>query len=640
MPEVPEKYRKYIAAALGAALCLVFAGYDYGVTSNQMQVLPFIEKAANPALFSSDYYVNTLRFFPSFYPYIMALCMKLAALPVLHFVLYCAARFLFLLAGYELAVFLFSSARTGYAAMFMLAVSPLVNISGPLGFDPLMKTSFYQTSAAAPAAVFCLLAFLKYRYIAAAFLLGAVYYLMPLYGNFLAAMLAAAALYRLYRSGRAVLPAFGKAAVVFTLVVLPGVLLFLRAAGGDASAASPDFIIWLKNWFGGHYFLSLWKMRQWRWVVLLLLSLFCLFRMGFSRCREAKTVFAMLAVLPVLWLVAFAGGDIFSVRRIILLQFYRSDVFLVLFGLIFAADYIVRRMADASSGGAAVAAIVLLAFMGEGQELYYGTLLLALILSVRLPAGLISDKVRVGVKRVSAACMLLFFLREFASSPTPLTFCFIPPLLVLLLMPERGISLKAGVGAVAVLLFLPIGAEALQAVKRGGLAQITTLETSVENDWRAVQLWAGNSTAQDASFIVPVNMGGFRTYSRRSVFVEWNDGAAMHWRAGFEKSWAERLERLGYTQREMLAVPGIFAGINRGGFLIDKLFSGNAERLSDPFILQSGYLTTLRYKQQDENVFLSIKRDYGTDYVVEPVSRKLNFPLVYENGTFRVYRIG
>ena len=95
-------------------------------------------------------------------------------------------------------------------------------------------------------------------------------------------MLAAAALYRLYRSGRAVLPAFGKAAVVFTLVVLPGVLLFLRAAGGDASAASPDFIIWLKNWFGGHYFLSLWKMRQWRWVVLLLLSLFCLFRMTFS----------------------------------------------------------------------------------------------------------------------------------------------------------------------------------------------------------------------------------------------------------------------------------------------------------------------------------------------------------------------
>jgi len=41
-----------------------------------------------------------------------------------------------------------------------------------------------------------------------------------------------------------------------------------------------------------------------------------------------------------MWIAAYIFADIFPVRSIILLQFLRSDASFIIFGIIFAADYI------------------------------------------------------------------------------------------------------------------------------------------------------------------------------------------------------------------------------------------------------------------------------------------------------------
>jgi hypothetical protein len=72
------------AVVLTAISALVY-GYEYGINPNQIQILPFIERIKDASLFRGDYFVDTIRRFPSLYPYIIAFlskCMPMQALPL------------------------------------------------------------------------------------------------------------------------------------------------------------------------------------------------------------------------------------------------------------------------------------------------------------------------------------------------------------------------------------------------------------------------------------------------------------------------------------------------------------------------------------------------------------------------------
>lgn len=74
-----------------------------------------------------------------------------------------------------------------------------------------------------------------------------------------------------------------------------------------------------------------------------------------------------------------------------------------------------------------------------------------------------------------------------------------------------------------------------------------SLYSHQEADWRAVQLWARDHTPVDAGFIVPPNRKGFRVDSRRTTWVDWNDGTQAFFNQAFGTAWRHRMERVGFN---------------------------------------------------------------------------------------------
>jgi len=99
------------AAILLAILSAFVYGYEYGITPNHIQVIPFVEKIKDTTLFPGDYFVDTFKRFPSVYPYIMALLSARLDLETIHLILYAICKFVFLIAAWGLARFLFKSKR-------------------------------------------------------------------------------------------------------------------------------------------------------------------------------------------------------------------------------------------------------------------------------------------------------------------------------------------------------------------------------------------------------------------------------------------------------------------------------------------------------------------------------------------------
>ncbi|NQU09256.1 endo-1,4-beta-xylanase, partial [bacterium] len=76
--------------------------------------------------------------------------------------------------------------------------------------------------------------------------------------------------------------------------------------------------------------------------------------------------------------------------------------------------------------------------------------------------------------------------------------------------------------------------------------------SAAEADWWSVQRWARANTPRDALYLTPIQQGGFRILSQRSVVAEWRDGTQLYFSAAFGPAWWERINAL---QPGMRAAP-------------------------------------------------------------------------------------
>lgn len=609
-----------VSAVVLAALSAFVYGYEYGITPNHIQILPFIEKLKDPALFPNDYFVNTIKRFPSAYPYIMAILSRFAELEALHLILYSIFKPLLLIFAYYLSRFLFNSPKAAFVAMFMFAFSPLVNAYGLLGYDPLMKTSFYQTSAVAPLAVLSILAFLKRKYVASAVILSLIYYVNALIGNFLIVIFLAA----LYKRG---FKGALKPAAVFLCLMIPGAVWVLAANAGYSPAPSPDFASFLKLWFAGHYFPSTFSLTKWRYFLVICIFFAVFFRKGFKYCREKESLKYFLFAIFGMWALGAIFGEFLQARSMILLQFLRSDVLFIVFGLVFAAYYIGSLLDTGSVRDAAIAGLITLALIEFSKPFNMEFILVVLLLyEFRLPIEKALKKITYDPERIFGFLCTLFVvflitlsaISFFIYKSSPKNGCMLLFLTALLAPGRERVGMHSrkiftiAVFAIAFLSYVHI--IEYRVVSRN----FSNNFGDINEGWKKLQLWARDNAAPDAVFIAPLDMNGFRVFSNRSVFVDWVDGAAMHWAPGFEGLWAARLSRLGVN--EYLA----------------KMRAGSMCGLGDP---DSKSIHRFLYMNMTEEDFRSIRRDYGAEYVIEYASRPLSFRQVYSNPVFRVYRI-
>ncbi|MFB2981720.1 DUF6798 domain-containing protein [Microseira sp. BLCC-F43] len=122
--------------------------------------------------------------------------------------------------------------------------------------------------------------------------------------------------------------------------------------------------------------------------------------------------------------------------------------------------------------------------------------------------------------------------------------------------------------------------------------------------------WARLKTSKDAVFLNPPNWGDwtyFRALAKRSVFVNWNDAAAMLWHRPFVEVWAERLNALGLDITE------------------DGLNHLKARRK----------LGDLYNKLEDEDV-KKMQLRYSIDYWVVPLKKSSKFAMAFQNQSYKV----
>ena len=122
--------------------------------------------------------------------------------------------------------------------------------------------------------------------------------------------------------------------------------------------------------------------------------------------------------------------------------------------------------------------------------------------------------------------------------------------------------------------------------------------------------WARLKTAKDAVFLNPPNWGNwthFRALAKRSVFVNWNDAAAMLWDRPFVEVWAERLNALGLDITE------------------DGLNHLKARRK----------LRDLYNELEDEDV-KKLQLRYGINYWVVPIKKSSKFAIAFQNKSYKV----
>ncbi len=133
------------------------------------------------------------------------------------------------------------------------------------------------------------------------------------------------------------------------------------------------------------------------------------------------------------------------------------------------------------------------------------------------------------------------------------------------------------------------------------------IKNAQSKDWLDVQYWAKDHTDIKDVFIVPSNSDGFRVESQRSIYADWKDGTLMNFNPQFGFDWLERMKNLGYVPGEDLRV----------GF--DKLSELDFIKIAQE----------MKRSNSSSNVFLVNNQD----------GKNLNFPVLYSNAGYKVYKI-
>ena len=614
----PLLKNKYFLTFLFLGINFLVYGYSYGNNSYHDYLLSYIQKLIDPSLYPGDLYLTTLPSFPSAYIYGMAFLGKYAPLEHIHFILCFIIKYLFFLGIYQLAEYLFSNRYSTLLALFLAALSPLFNAFGLAGGEPVTRSLLYQTSLVVPFLLFSIYYFLKKKYIFSFALLAFSYYFSGLLANYVVFIFLVSILISWRDEDKEIKKSFVRAFGLFLLFVLPWLIWPLGKYSSGLS--SPEFIALLKNYHAGHSFASSWDIYKWQRIGIYLLLFLFFIRNGTS--RDHKSVLSFVKAILILWLTGFIFGEIIPVRLVVVSMLFRSDIFVVLFGILFAADYLQKMIFSRQPQGLMIGYLLILVlsdihlFLSIKASFLLSVLFFAIVLREKASQRLIKETMDF---LIPALIVGTFVFCAYALQAHPLqskVYLSLTVILAFLLLAQKmkdGFPQKPEAVFLGVL-FLSLLAQSDVVQDR---LQMKTLnyETPLRISWKQTQLWAEKNTPKETAFLTPPYLNGFRSFSKRPVFVEKIDGGAMHWHPGFERSWSQRLMELGYGPVPLLH--------------FEQFNSSQAQTAA----------TRLTYASLDEGKILMLAKKYRLDFVVEENFHELAFPRVYQNELFSVYRI-
>jgi hypothetical protein len=539
MREVPG------AAVLLFIASLLATGYGIQVDNHALQI-PLVHALNDSSLYAGDPFAATLPYYAAPLWRLVALAVRAVPLEALFLALFLLERLLVLFAASRLAAAFFPGstlAAVGAMALFALGFQPI------LGSGTIVADYFEQTGLSIPFFLLAAAAFYDSRPTLWAIWLAVGFSLNSMYGAY--ALTYFGAVFLLDPAYRRAWRTWVRSLGLFLLLASPTLLLTLSAFGREAA----DDRLWLavsQVRFQHHLFPLSWG--PYVFVKFALLVLVCVVTLRRRWCgagtrrgpdgRAEEKLFRHVtawSAVATLWLLcAFVAAYV-----------ARSPAMLVTHP---------ARGPDLWHCVAGIALVSACASRVEGEE-GRGERALAV---AALFASIVIWHPRVGILSVAAVLLAL------AWAPTwRLVFRSGSPRRLALLL-TAWVLLEGVVGLWG--RFRQTGSPEAAFVLR----PLRAFEEVAE--------WAAAQTPVDAAFLVDPEWSHFRALSKRPVFVDWKEGAAILWDRTFVGPWTERMRALGLDITQAGLDPG--DALRRLEQSYQELDDGAVKRLKDRFALR------------------------------------------------------
>ncbi len=604
------------------AFSVVFVGYHYGTGDGGYYVYQ-IKRQVDPSFLAHDWFATYVWYPHAFFIKGMARLSSLLPLPAAFFAIHLIERFLMLLAVFLIARRLSDDSLASLLGVLIVVVTNF-KYGWPLGGNDLLYTTVIPHTLGLAAALYALLAFLEEKRRLAAALLGLTTFLHLLLGMNLAAILFAYWIFhRKGRDWKSILVCGVLYAALAWTTIFP--VLAHQWSHLTESRLSDTLYIDIIGRFRSphHYIPSSWPPQDFlTFLIYLAFSWLGFETMGAPDFRGKVRFLALACFLFAVLGTLFV--EVVPVAFVMKLQLFRMTVFIKFFGCLYMALLLAERLRN----GLALDRLASIAVLLELRNAPFLALTGAFLAfrSYRSSGKASSLCVAASLPLLSAA--LVYFQRPmwirdahvFAATLLLLIAGSVATYAVWEAIRRLSIGtaktrwlVAAGAGA-AITLLVPFAA--LERVTaRGELSADRLIDVlshrvefgiPVESDWDRLCEWVRTHTPEDAVFIIPPQNEDFRLRAERAVVADLKSNA-------FEESqtieWWERIRRL----------------LN----------------LDSPPRLRPGYSDFIdaRYRTLEPAQIRSLARDYGAAYAVTPAGMDMDFPEVFSNPGFHLYRL-
>jgi hypothetical protein len=484
----------------------------------------------------------------------------------LFFVFFLLARFLMTMGMGYLAMGL--SGRTVATGSWMLAMIATLSSgfigSLPLGSDPPMMTFLSQTFFSYGLCLLALGAFFDGKNLTSAAILGVTCNVNLMQASFVLGIICALSLPQILRREPDSILKCLRYMAVFGIIASPTIVwsyLVLSKGHPSEILTGKALVDFVKFYFSGHYFFLGKPVRT--KILGLALALLPL-TMSFSRSVRKQNSLRLTSITLLMYVAAEVVMDHLGPTRLFFqLHLLRSDVISYALAVSTASALVANLAYDQDRNWALYFAVLAMILHGE----YRGALLVALFaVTVEHLKERREHAKGIGEKTV-ATCMVLgiAFLSVMWPQKKLIPMLAAAPILVLVKNWRR---LAAGLSVVLVIGFSVLLATDV-AQKRDDLIRSRYARAEFERFCLA----AASILPHDALVAIPPSLE-VRSYLKRSVYVNWKEGAAYLWNKGFEVGYLRRLRNIGvhYT-------PGAFLTADSMDNAYMESFFGNAAAL-------------------------------------------------------------
>ena len=600
-----------MALAFTTLLAFITNGYAYPV-NDQFNYIPFILKFLDPDLYGSDYFFLQSSGSKTIWPYIISILARVWQLETVFLFGYLIALFAYLALIYALGYFLCGDRLVALAGVLILVIfKPFATIDN----------YYHMKSVAVPLAIGVLLSVLYRKYYLAAMLSGICFLVHPITSfaptvyTFLSIL---AAVYQKEVQGLVLV----KALSIFLLCA--GLLVgyhFLFETGESIGAlfrpADEGWIEILKS-RASYLFISEWAPHP----LARLAYIYALFGLSWWILKDElqRKIYILLVPITVtaVYIFSFVFVDVLAIpaafqfqpmRGIFMLTtlahvmvsiaiikiFLRPDLLLIdrvliITGLVLM-NWIDPLRVDLNIVGFCLLIAVCLyrwaGSFGVSRWAFYGTGLAIIAVAFYLSPitimqfdNLFRDPSRLLTTRINIGLTvvviieMVLFMRRM-NSESALKYRRIGVILVMMLLAVPGFkTLKT---------WYTIG-------HYPGQWAISSLDR--DQAWKQIQLWAAVNTEVDQVFMVPPREPGFRVWSKRSIVGDTKDGGPAIYSEAFAKEWKARMNKLkNYQDLDYDGLTRVGAIYGAGYAIVDQK---HAARKQLPLIYQNGTFGVVR----------------------------------------------